>query len=1411
MSQVIIHKGFPSLSRSWRVACNRPRGALLYRLLAAQRSAPLLVAFFSAFLALLSPATAVERDPEAFSRLYFGLQPPTNRDAERAVELVEELIARRRFGEAAPIIADQLAAAADCLDSEGRSLKTRLVGALAEVGPAGETALQAVLRGAYQRRLAEAASPADLRALVASHPPEIFGTETLVRLAEVESDRGAYAAAAVAYAFAESLERLAERDAGARRLAERATANRLRQVPDAALGDPDRDPPSLLRGATAAAARDGQRLAAPANWLGPGGDPRRQAIVPGDEPIAWRAWRATLPIDPEAADAEPRFRTQATIAVDGVLVTRSPRGLLAFGVESGKRLWSVKFRNQAGARRDSDACASFGIASDSRRVFAVAPSGVGPRDRFDRSRSSLPNALVAYDLSSGGKLVWRLDGGDAEGLAAGARFLGPPAPSDGRLHTLAEIDQAICLVQIDAGTGEPEWVQPLMRSERNDFRAGSAVAVTPTRGERLVYCPTGRGAVVAVDPLLRRLAWVHYLEIDADAARPPRRNGWRGGFRGRVQQDDADAWRHCRVIERAGRLAVVSPASQSLQVLDAATGASVWGRKLAGAWILAAGLGDDVLTVDADRVRSHSLEDGRPRWSAPLPPGESPGGEGLLLSDRYLLPLDSGRLARIDLGDAGAAERVQPLALGLNPLEEPVALGELIAHRGAIFSRSAGSIERFDQRGGSESGLTEVDRRISAGDARGVLELLSETPTETDRRVAERRAIALLQLARDESGAGVAARESAVVEVPRLVAGRRATAEVAVLRVRNALAEGEAGLAAEALVRLAAGPASRVVLSPESGWRVEALRLAGEAYREAADSPASDDTAEAAEAAESLRTALAGLSDPTERSLAAERLGPFLAQNADSTPARSLATRSPRDDAWSLRRVTARVNTEPTVEPVTSRSTRRSRRDAAVARRRLRLTDGVGAPTVDSTWSIVPRGGTTLLVGANRWGEPLFAVEVPLNLNARSTAGEKRVGAARDRLGRGRLALRLEEGFAVYGVDGAPDRPTNREPLAWRSTRRATGGWRSVSDGFDANEEPIAIGPWGVVSLAGSTLWLRDLDSGERRWSRTLDPLGPGPYLVLAEADELHVAARGDQGARFSAWSGERSAGPWSLPPAKTWRSRVGANLLVEGRSLLGRELRLIAIAGRPDADPLWRREFPPRVLLAATAEGLLLALESGQELSAIDLRTGVERFAVTLPGAAAAPVRALRVEAIGDRLLIEVDRSNPAVDRAGGARSIGGRPLLTGELYCLDATTGASVWAAPAQVAAMSRLPTPIDPCPLILLARRQQAESEGGEPTIALAALDPRSGACVYRADALPDSEDPRAPEVCEVRLEEGPDECLQVRLGRAWLMLQPTGRPSPPGPPMAARVEDPYDRGPKSAAKGFDRLLKSIFEPD
>lgn len=1353
-----------------------------------------MTAVFSAVLAVSGVSAAAERPDEAFSRLYFGIQPPVSRDAERAVELIEELLEGGRYGEAAPLIADRLESREDQLDGAGLGLRKRLVEAVQQTGGDAVRALWTVLGGAYERRLEEAATIAALRELVAAYPAEVFGVEALVSLAEAEVDRGAFATADAAYGAALAASRDAGRDELHAQLARRAEANRGR-LPRK-LDEPNAE---IQLGETLLAARRTAERQAPASWLAAGGDARRLATATGSAPHPTRSWR--IGIDPGSSEdpGSEVFASGASVAADGLLVCRVANDLLAIETTNGKRVWKVRLPSGSSSRRRDDEFTCQGISSDTRLVFAVSGSVAGrdlPRranesNRFGRRRGHRrePNALVAFELATGGKVRWRLDGGDPGGPLEGAVFLGPPAVSECDLYALVEIEQATCLVQINAADGRVLWRQTLLRSERNEAGRLPASGVAPTVGDGLVYCPTGRGAIAAVDPLRREIAWIHYLRVNAKEAGKPRQNGLRG-FRGRSWDEESEAWRQCRVVEHGGRLAVVSTALPTLEMLDSRTGELAWTVKRKGGLLLAAVTDQAVLTVDVSGVTAHAIDDGTLAWRAAIPSGLAPVGEGLLLDDGYLLPLRSGIVASISTAKGESKDRLRLIPLSPNRLNKPTQLGDLMYHQAAIYSHSATSVECYPQRAGPYSPLDEVELLLAKGNHNEAKNRLAKLPPASDRQEAKRAASARLRLLQRDPDPSL----RDLAELRTIPAGSQAAATATLAEVRAAIAHGEPLRAAEAVVDLASGPAAECVLTPAPGWRAEAICLAAAALRRGVE-----------EQPLLLSQAINSSDNERARDLATRRLERFRQAATEEQPFNELYE-EPTAMNWSLKQVQATTVVEPETA-VRERSTRRSRPGSQPGTISLQLTNGRGGRLDRQSWWIEPRDGSSLLVGANANGERVFSEQVSVDTNTRVSTRAVAVGERTDRLGAGCLALRLDVGYGLY--DTTAERDGDR--LLWSSTQRDSPEWSADKPAEGGVEAPVAIGPWGVVSITDASLVCRHTATGRRCWTRTLGSIGAGPYRVLATTDDLFVAGRGDRGIRLSAWDGSTSEASWSLPPARTWLSRAGENLLVEGRSIAGRELRLIPIAAEQRGEPLWRREVPSDTPITVTDEGLLLLLSEKSDLVAIDLHEGVVRFTTELTRATEGPVRSLRGWIHAGRLFVGLDQSNPMANRGAGVSGLDGQPLLTGGLHCLDPKSGTACWAGPARIAAMARLRTPVRDSPVLLLGRREAAESEGGEETLSLVALDPATGATLVRRHDLPAGAGPRDRALLEVRRESHAGDSLLVHLGRCWIELRPTDRPASPRPPMVASVEDPLESKPKDLSRGFDRLIKSFFDDD
>lgn len=1342
---------------------------------------------FSGVFGLTGSESAAETGDSAFSRLYFGLQPPTSRAAERDVNLIEELLEAGRFGESAPLVVRRFAAIEDHVDSTGVSLKGRLLRSLLRCEPSGLKTLRSVLVGEYEHALAKASTIVELREVVSRFPSELFGPASLAALARAEADQGNYESAADTLHVASEVARAEGDRPVADRLAKREAIHRLRigQRESTALLSDD-DAVAFIEATAQAADAEADRRA-PRAWLAAGGDAQHRSAAPGDLPTPWRSWRASIAPDDPAAEIDASFTgdkpanipSGQAIAVAGVVITPTRSGLVACSATSGKRLWTV--RNNATNPLLDPARGS--LATDTRLVFAVMGSNpslsAANADRetqavealFSRSpTTSSTNCLKAYELATAGKLRWQLDGADLTGAAAEARFLGAPALIDSRLYALAERDHAIVLFEIDAKTGRVDWTQTLAHRERELGANNNEPAVTPTISDGIVYCPTGRGTVAAVEPLRRRISWIAYLGVDENESRPPQGRAWRGAgrFDHRRWYDDPEGWRHCRALVEAGRLVVASPAEPSLQVFDSATGDRLWRREVEDGIVLGTVTNGLVLAVEAKSVSAWRLADGEKAWSVPLPEDSKPAGEGILLEGRYLLPLTSGRLAAIVVdGPEGAS--LESIDLATNRLTAAPSLGNLLYHDGAILSRAKGTLESYPQQSPDPSLQEAAIAALLAGETETAIRLLREAlaARPDDKRTAEQLAAALIRSV--ESDPSRAARVGE--EIRRLVTGPKAGAYAAMLRLQAAGPSDTATIRREARL-LKAGPTAEVVLQPEQGLRLIASRLA-EGHRQT------------------------GRADTSQQ---------------EPPPWSETGIRFRTE--WSIRQVAVQIDTQP--KPTATGRKRRTRPDRPSTPRTLALPSSRIATNGPCHWKIESRStGGAALIGANTRGERLFAEELPSDLTSNGRGTASIVGAPGHRRGDDWLAVKLDSGFVTYRLNSDAVGGVSSPGSGWAWTTDeaiATNGPAELAFA-NATESPVAIGPWGVVSLAGSTLLCRDLETGAPQWRRDLpDESGPSPR-VLSYQDDLYVADNGDHSWRFSTWTGEQRPDSWSLPSTKSWRGESAGRLLVETRDVGGRRFQILDYTVPGPERVLWEQKVPTttRFLLS---QGLAAFLSEDLRLTIVDIAKASERFSTSLPGPAEPLVRGFRVTERSGRLLVEVDRSNPMVDRARGESPLGSKPLLTGELHCLDAESGQPFWSSPAEIDGMAVLATAATDAPVLLLGHRKapDSEDEQAEASLALVALDLASGGTLYRNHHLPAGDEQAASPAVWAQYESTEaGQRLLIRAGRSWVSLQTTDAPSPPRVPMVARIEHPRPSDLKDVGRNVELFFKSFLNDE
>jgi outer membrane protein assembly factor BamB len=462
-------------------------------------------------------------------------------------------------------------------------------------------------------------------------------------------------------------------------------------------------------------------------------DPKRR--IPLTEMEDGRLWlKQAAENAPPNAVPLPGF---APVAAGDRLFYRSHSGVHAFDAKQGKELWHTPsplgmdsvLRDPAKKVQMRDWFASYRsarnvlientltgtLSTDGRRVYGVEDVAVPPHPdmiysmQFNQQRyfgpltdmvhpNKLHNKLRALNADTG-RVEWEA-GGNGQAVhpdLAGVMFLGPPLPLGNSLFVVVEQRQELRLVCLRADRGDVQWVQPL-GTPRDKILLDvlrRTQAVQPAYAEGVLVCPTGGGAVVAVDPLSRTLLWAHVYR-DRPAA-PVDPNGFQVEYNPDAIQN---CWKLCAPIIADGRVVITAPDGDSVRCLDLRTGAALWkaSRTEEDLYVGAVARGK-VLLVGKNVCRALSLANGAPLWRFP---SGRPSGLGVLAGKTYYLPLQQGAVVALDLDEPRDSARID--ARG-------AALGNLMFHGGDLWSQTAAELTAFPPLAGH---LAQVEARVRA-------------------------------------------------------------------------------------------------------------------------------------------------------------------------------------------------------------------------------------------------------------------------------------------------------------------------------------------------------------------------------------------------------------------------------------------------------------------------------------------------------------------------------------------------------------------------------------------------------------------------------------------------------------------------------------------------------------------------
>jgi outer membrane protein assembly factor BamB len=222
-------------------------------------------------------------------------------------------------------------------------------------------------------------------------------------------------------------------------------------------------------------------------------------------------------------------------------------------------------------------------------------------------------------------------------------FLGPPLPLDGQIYVIAEIVDAVHLVAFSPKTEELLWSQQLALIPPNgrDSTIRRISGISPSCAAGILICPTGVGAVVAVDLSTRRLLWAY----EYPETRPARETFDAGGTW-------ADS---CAVISTRHVLITPSEAPQ-MHCLDLLDGKYRWSLDR-GNWAFLACVDRGVtVVVGSSQLTAIELDTGKVAagWPLQLPDGSLPSGRGYHADGQYFLPLNvsgQGEVATSNQGE----------------------------------------------------------------------------------------------------------------------------------------------------------------------------------------------------------------------------------------------------------------------------------------------------------------------------------------------------------------------------------------------------------------------------------------------------------------------------------------------------------------------------------------------------------------------------------------------------------------------------------------------------------------------------------------------------------------------------------------------------------------------------------------
>lgn len=1224
------------------------------------------------------------------------------------------------------------------------------------------------------------------------------------------------------------------------------------------------------------------------SWLTEGRDFSRNPVLQtGGAPHAWPAWAArTVKQFHIATRIDSRMDAQnrrgvswglvaSPIAVGNYVIVRTPTNIVAIDWQSGRRVWETRsepasnenhalhLQFVADDQRSQIVLDSIeqrlwadsvygALSSDGHRVYAIRDlASVNLRANarlqvgfFGRMGNEMPepgNTLTAYDLKTEGKRLWEVNG-DTTPQLTGCFFLGAPIAVGDSLYVLAEFANAIHLLELNAASGDLMWQQPLANMERSVlFDVGRRLAgATPSHTNGLIYCPTGAGSVMAIDPVARSLAWAFRFEVDESV-------GSRVDARYQQQLDAyqpnmGSRWQRNRVVAAGDAILVTAPECKELYCLDGRLGEKRWSIER-GEHRYLAGVADGRVVLVGDRhVSLVDLKTGKPIDDGDrveLPKEVVVTGLGLLAGEMMILPLSGNQFGVIDLA-AGKLDRVVAIREGHS-------VGNLAYHRGTLLSQSGHSLSRFDQlstlanqlaSSASTADLTADALRIqgeiawSEGNLDKAIGLFVQAHQKfaDDALVRRRLSGALVAGLRTD----YARYQSHTELLSQLATDTKGQLQLYRFIVDGSLDAGEPKVAFEYARKIYDIDQDDMVSDGE-GHLVQAERwFVGRLDRiwNSADVPLRESITANVEQLYSGAVESAVPSDLSRlvryfgASTAGRAARLALVQNWVSdnraSEAELILLQGGRDEAASLATAMAATTStmykvdefsqwphgkvEVTTESIRgepaqpSLITSRNRSRTSTIRTQLEARSN-GVAWTGPAQLAVAYGAPGELVGWNDLGE--VTLGVPLQFTVlQSTNSNAKVTCIRF----GNFAV-LGAGTQVASIDLGlgSDR---QGPLLWSSTPTKNNSTRTLRairfaagrQVFQATQpnnkndnlagQLCAASPWGVVVREGDSVRCLDPVSGDLLWQRRGMPTSGATY---GDRRHLFLIADGEATGQIISMVDGSTFGQWKLPEGKAVAS-CGSHLAVS-RFRAGR--RVINVVDILTGEQLVERKYSRSAKHSMADPTTLAVMEPTGELEVIDLQAGAQKFKHVLQ-----PERGLtsiHLLPAGDTLIVATNTRTAPQHSTSGNVALPSSPVISGSVYALDPVSGDPRWDHPATVRGQGLWLMQPSASPVVVFVSRyvdRNASKQGG--ATRLLCLDKRTGRSLMRDNKMAVVDN--RPWSMGVEQTEEPYVTLDLR--HTAVTFRFTAAPRPPEPVALAEVEG---RAVKSSTSGLFGIFK------